>query len=101
MPQLADDPKVNALKVSSQGQVTLSKEARDLLDLGTGQTVIELSMPGCIILLPQSTFMADLMKTAQRQLNAIGLNVDQLKSNVEKRKQDRLAKRYPGVFNER
>ena len=100
MPQLADDPKVNALKVSSQGQVTLSKEARDLLDLGTGQTVIEITLPGCIILLPQSAFMADLMKTAQEQLSSIGLNVEQLKSNVEKRKQDRLAERYPGAFNE-
>ena len=100
MPQLADAPKINALKVSSQGQVTLSKEARDLLDLETGQTVIELSLPGCILLLPQSTFMADLMRTAQKQLDSLGLNLDQLKTSVEKRKQERLAERYPGVFNE-
>lgn len=100
MPQLADDPKVNTLKVSSQGQVTLSKEARALLELETGQTVIELSLPGCIILLPQSSFMAELMKTAQRQLQSIGLSAEQLKSSVAKRKQDRLAERYPGVFNE-
>jgi len=99
MPKTPEEPKVNTLKVSSQGQVTLSKEARDLLELDAGQTVIEISVPGCILLLPQSTFMADLMVTAQRKLGKLGLSIDQLKSGVEKRKQDRFTKRYPKMEN--
>ena len=99
MTHVADDPKINALKVSSQGQVTLSKEARDLLELGTGQTLIEISLPGCILLLPQSSFMADLMRNAQSQLARLGVTAEQLKSGVKKRKQDRLAARYGGVLD--
>lgn len=99
MTQIADEPKINALKVSSQGQVTLSKEARDLLELSTGQTLIEISLPGCILLLPQSSFMADLMRNAQCQLARLGVTAEDLKSGVEKRKQDRLAARYSGVVD--
>ncbi len=101
MPKLADDPKISALKVSTQGQVTLSKEARQLHGLDSGQTVIEIALPGCIILLPQSKVMADLMLRAQEELGKLGLNVDQLKSAVNKRSKSRLKTRYPGVFNDK
>jgi bifunctional DNA-binding transcriptional regulator/antitoxin component of YhaV-PrlF toxin-antitoxin module len=101
MPQLADDPKISALKVSTQGQVTLSKEARQLHGLDSGQTVIEIALPGCIILLPQSKVMADLMLRAQEELGKLGVTVDQLKSAVNKRSKSRLKTRYPGVFNDK
>jgi len=101
MPQLADDPKISALKVSTQGQVTLSKEARQLHGLDSGQTVIEIALPGCIILLPQSKVMADLMLRAQGELGKLGVTVDQLKSAVNKRSKSRLKTRYPGVFNDK
>lgn len=101
MPQLADDPKISALKVSTQGQVTLSKEARQLHGLDSGQTVIEIALPGCIILLPQSKVMADLMIRAQTELGKLGLDVDQFKSAVNQRSKNRLKKRYPGIFNDK
>jgi bifunctional DNA-binding transcriptional regulator/antitoxin component of YhaV-PrlF toxin-antitoxin module len=101
MPQLADDPKISALKVSTQGQVTLSKEARQLHGLDSGQTVIEIALPGCIILLPQSKVMADLMQRAQEGLSKLGLTADQLKSAVAQRSKSRLKSRYPGVFNDK
>lgn len=101
MNQLAqDEPKISALKVSSQGQVTLSKEARLQHHLKAGETVLEISLPGCIILLPQSEVMADLMLRAQVGLHKLGLSVDELKSRVAKRADDRLNERFPGVFDE-
>jgi len=101
MTQLAhDDPKISALKVSSQGQVTLSKEARLQHNLNAGETVLEISLPGCIILLPQSEVMADLMLRAQTGLQKLGLSVEELKARVAKRADERLSERYPGVFDE-
>ena len=101
MPQLADDPKISALKVSTQGQVTLSKEARQLHGLDSGQTVIEIALPGCIILLPQSKVMADLMQRAQQELSKLGLTADQLKDAVSQRSKNKLKGRYPGVFGDK
>lgn len=101
MTQLApDEPKISALKVSSQGQVTLSKEARQQHQLNAGVTVLEISLPGCIVLLPQSEVMADLMFRAHSGLEKLGLSVASLKERVAKRSQDNLNERYPGVFDE-
>ena len=101
MSQLAhDEARISTLKVSSQGQVTLSKEARQQHGLSAGETLIEISLPGCIILLPQSEVLADLMFRAQSGLQRLGLSVDDLKAKVAKRSKERLTKRYPGVFDE-
>ena len=100
MTTVADDPKINALKVSSQGQVTLSKEARQYHEIQMGETLIEISLPGCIILLPQSQFFADLVLKAQQGLSKLGLTAEELKEGVEKRRKARLGDRYPGVFDE-
>jgi bifunctional DNA-binding transcriptional regulator/antitoxin component of YhaV-PrlF toxin-antitoxin module len=101
MSQLAhEDPRISTLKVSSQGQVTLSKEARQQHHLNAGETLIEISLPGCIILLPQSEVMAELMLKAQVGLQKLGLSVDELKDRVAKRADGRLNERYPGVFDE-
>jgi hypothetical protein len=94
------EPRISSLKLSSQGQVTLSKEAREQHQLTAGETLIEISLPGCIILLPQSEVLADLMLTAQTGLKKLGLTVDELKARVAKRNEARLNKRYPGVFDE-
>lgn len=59
------------------------------------------ALPGCIILLPQSKVMADLMLRAQQELGKLGLTVDQLKSAVNQRSKSRLKSRYPGVFNDK
>lgn len=98
--ELHEDPRISTLKLSSQGQVTLSKEARQQHGLSTGETLIEISLPGCIVLLPQSAVLADLMLRAQAGLDRLGLNVDELKSKVRKRASRRLQGRYPGVFDE-
>lgn len=95
-----DEPRLSALKVSSQGQVTLSKEARQQHGLSAGETLLEISLPGCIILLPQNAVMADLMLRAQTGLQKLGLSVEDLKASVAKRGESRLKERYPGVFDE-
>ncbi len=92
-----DEPQISTLKVSTQGQVTLSKEARKQHGLHAGETVVEISLPGCIILLPQSEVMADLMLRAQKGLQKLGLSPDELKTRVAKRAAGKVSKRYPGA----
>jgi hypothetical protein len=100
MSQLASgDAKINTLKLSSQGQVTLSKEARQQHGLMSGETLIEISVPGCIILLPQSQVLADLMHRAQLGLDKMGLTVEEIKARVEARRKEELSVRYPDVFD--
>lgn len=95
-----DDTKISALKLSPQGQVTLSKEAREQQKLRSGQTLLEISLPGLIILLPQGEVLAELMLKAQSGLNKLGLSVDELKTKVAERSEGNLSLRYPGVFDE-
>ena len=99
MSRAADEPKINALKVSTQGQVTLSKEARQQQGINAGDTLIEISLPGCLVLLPQSAVLSDLMLRAQQGLKKLGLTPEELKDNVSKRRKSRLSQRYPGVFD--
>jgi bifunctional DNA-binding transcriptional regulator/antitoxin component of YhaV-PrlF toxin-antitoxin module len=100
MKQIAhDEAKINTVKLSSQGQVTLSKEAREQQGLSSGETLIEISLPGCIILLPQSQVLADLMLRAQEGLGRLGLGVDELKARVAKRQQESTRKKYPGILD--
>lgn len=95
-----DEPRISAIKLSSQGQVTLSKEARQQHGLNAGETLIEISLPGCIILLPQSEVLAELMLKAQTGLQRLGLGVEELKTKVAERSRERLNERYPGVFDD-
>jgi len=96
-----DEAKINTVKLSSQGQVTLSKEARDQQGLSSGETLIEISLPGCIILLPQSQVLGDLMLRAQEGLGRLGLSVDQLKVRVSKRQRESAKRKYPGIFDDK
>lgn len=96
----SEEAKINTVKLSSQGQVTLSKEARQHQGLSVGETLIEISLPGCIILLPQSQVMADLMFRAQKGLSGLGLTVDQLKARIEDQRKDSALAKYPGIFDE-
>jgi len=101
MAQLAqDEPRISTLKLSSQGQVTLSKEARQRHSLTAGEILIEISLPGCIVLLPQSEVLADLMLRAQSGLKKLGLSGEELKTRVAKRGAKQLKTRYPGIFND-
>jgi hypothetical protein len=95
-----EEAKINTVKLSSQGQVTLSKEARQHQGLSVGETLIEISLPGCIILLPQSQVMADLMLRAQQGLSGLGLTVEQLKARVAERREESTLEQYPGIFDE-
>lgn len=54
------NPKISVLKVSGQGDVTLSKEAQEVHALSGEQALLEVTFPECIILLPQAQLMADL-----------------------------------------
>ena len=78
--------KISALKLSSQGQVTLSKEARQQQGISAGETVLEISLPGMIILLPQSQVVTDLMLKAHSGLSKLGLTVEQPKDQVAQRR---------------
>jgi AbrB family looped-hinge helix DNA binding protein len=99
MPKTEDKPGISTVKVSSQGQITLSKEARDRLSISAGETLIEIAWPGCRVLLPQSEVMTDLMFRAQKGLSRLGLSADQLKDKAVKRRKKSIQSKYPGMLN--
>jgi len=72
-----------------------------LLGLDSGQTAIEIALPGCIFLLPQSKAVTNLMLRAPKELDKLGLNVEQLKSAVNQRRKRQLKHRHPKVFNDK
>lgn len=78
-----EKPQLTTRKVSSSGQLTLSAEARKQHNIKEGTTLVEISLPGCILLLPEERVLADLMKTAQEQLQSIGLSVEKLNEKIK------------------
>lgn len=92
-------PKVGSVTLTNKGQVTLSSKDRKQLGLTTGATLTEVVVGNCVILMPQNQALEKIRKSAQHELEQAGVTVDQLKAEVEKIKQERLAKRYPNLAN--
>jgi hypothetical protein len=82
-----EGPKISVLKVSGQGQITLSNEAQKLHDLNAEQSLLEVTFPGCIILLPQSHLMADLKARTQLGFEPRPRTIEELKAYMNIRLQ--------------
>jgi bifunctional DNA-binding transcriptional regulator/antitoxin component of YhaV-PrlF toxin-antitoxin module len=91
------DATIRTITVSSKGQVTLSSSARKQLGIEQGTSLIEVVVGNCLVLLPENRISAQLREEAQAALASAGVTVDDLKEETEKVKQERLAKRYPGL----
>lgn len=61
------------------------------------QEQIRLKLNSTWVLRPKNKAMDQLRKEAQHALNHAGVTVDELKQEVERIKEERLAQRYPGL----
>jgi len=94
------EPEIRDINLGSEGKVTLSGNALKQLGLTAGASLREVLVGNCVILMPKNQRLDQIRKSAQKELDQAGVTVDELKDEVEKIKQERLAERYPNLANE-
>lgn len=92
-----DRPKLRSLTMTSKGQVTISAKARKTLGLDQGDTLIEMVVGNCIVLLPQNQILADTARKAQEAIKLAGVSAEEIIAEAEKLKAEKLSQRYPGL----
>ena len=89
--------KMKSLTMTSKGQVTISADARKKLGLDKGDSLIEIVIGNCLILMPAEQILADTTKRAKKALDSIGLTADDMKEEIKSQRKSRLKKRYPNL----
>ncbi len=91
------DAKLRSLTMTSKGQVTISARARKELGLDQGDTLIEIVVGNCIVLLPQNQILADTARKAQEAIKNAGVTAAEIVHAAEQIKEKRSAERYPDL----
>lgn len=91
------DTKLRSLTMTRKGQVTISAKARKELGLDQGDTLIEIVVGNCIVLLPQNQILADTARKAQEAIKNAGVTAKEIIRAAEKIKENRSKERYPGL----
>ena len=86
-----------SLTLTSKGQVTISARARKLLKLDRGDTLVEVVVGDCLVLMPENQILAETARRAQNAIKKAGVTVDDIKTEADRLRGRRLAKRYPGL----
>jgi len=89
--------KLSSLTVTSKGQVTLSAEARRQLKIDKGDTLIEMLVGKCLVLLPESQVLSATMRKAQAALKAAGVKPEDILEEAKHVRKSKLKERYPGL----
>lgn len=93
----SESPKARSVTLSSKGQVTISARARKLLGVDRGDTLIEVVVGKCVILMPVDRILAETQRRAAQALKQAGVTVEQLKLEADKKRAARVTKRYPAL----
>lgn len=88
------DNKIRSLTITSKGQITISARARHALGLSKGDTLIELVVGNCIVLLPAEQILGETTRKAQEALAEAGVSVNELKAAAEKNREKMVKNRY-------
>lgn len=91
------ESKLRSLTMTSKGQVTISSKARKALGLDKGDTLIELVVGNCIVLLPESQILEETARKAQEAIKKAGVSAEEIIQEAERLKEARLAERYPDL----
>ncbi len=91
------DAKLRSLTMTSKGQVTISSKARKELGLDKGDTLIEMVVGNCIVLLPQNQFLAETARKAQEAIRHAGVTAEEIIQEADRLRDARLAERYPDL----
>lgn len=91
------ETKLRSLTMTSKGQVTISSRARKELGLDKGDTLIEMVVGNCIVLLPQNQILAETARKAQEAIKHAGVTAEEIIQEADRLREARLAERYPDL----
>lgn len=91
------ESKLRSLTMTSKGQVTISSRARKALGLDKGDTLIEMVVGNCIILLPENQILAETARKAQEAIKLAGVTAEEIVQEADRLKEARLTERYPDL----
>jgi len=83
--------------MTSKGQVTISARARKELGLDQGDTLIEMVVGNCIVLLPQNQILAETARKAQEAIKQAGVTAEEIIQEADRLREARTAERYPDL----
>lgn len=89
------EAKLRSLTMTSKGQVTISSKARKALGLDKGDTLIEIVVGNCIVLLPESQILAETARKAQAAIKHAGVTAAEIVQEADRLREARAVKRYP------
>lgn len=89
------ETKLRSLTMTSKGQVTISSRARKTLGLDKGDTLIEMVVGNCIVLLPENQILAETARKAQEAIKRAGVTAEEIIQEADRLREARLAERYP------
>lgn len=88
------DGKLRSLTMTSKGQITISSKARKALGLDKGDTLIEMVVGNCIVLLPESQILTETARKAQAAIKRAGVTAEEIIQEAERIKKTRMKQRY-------
>jgi bifunctional DNA-binding transcriptional regulator/antitoxin component of YhaV-PrlF toxin-antitoxin module len=89
--------KLRSLTITSKGQITISARARKALQLDKGDTLIEMLVGNCLVLMPEQQILSETMKKAQEALRAAGVTPDEMLEESKSVRKAKLKERYPNL----
>ena len=91
------ETKLRSLTMTSKGQVTISARARKELGLDQGDTLIEMVVGNCIVLLPQNQILAETARKAKEAIKQAGVTAEEIIHEADRLREARTAQRYPDL----
>lgn len=91
------ETKLRSLTMTSKGQVTISSRARKTLGLDKGDTLIEMVVGNCIVLLPENQILAETARKAQEAIKRAGVTAEEIIQEADRLREARMAERHPDL----
>ena len=91
------ETKLRSLTMTSKGQVTISSKARKALGLDKGDTLIEMVVGNCIVLLPEDQILAETARKAQEAIERAGVTAEEIIQEADRLREARMAERHPDL----
>lgn len=93
----SESQRIRSVALDSSGHLTISPKARKQLGMNKGGKLIETVIGKCVILTPENRTLLKAQREAQASLKRAGVTVAELKSEVERIRQDRFARQFPDL----
>jgi AbrB family looped-hinge helix DNA binding protein len=88
------ETQLRSLTMTSKGQITISSKARKSLGLEQGDTLIEIVVGNCIVLLPESLILGETARRAQEAIKRAGVAAEEIIHEADRQRVARLAEKH-------